>query len=306
MKQKAKKFFNYIFDTKGLRTPQPPDQISAHALQAAGQIRGAGRAPAILLQGIMKRSGTVYVGDMLALHPALEAYPNMVWEIPFLNETGKFMRAQDDFFLNYRQNVGKIDEHDFLPLFGEAFIAYLHAYLPPEKRMLLKVPGVEYLNAFYSVFPHENLLLQVRDGRDVVHSTVKTWPQITFSMACRRWNLSAQTVLHFHARNKHRTHGYWLARFEDAVNDPPGFIQEACQRFGLDESAYPFEKIGAIPVQGSSSFKTDGKVDYWIEKPKTFNPIGRWEKWSVWRKAIFKLIAGKSLIALGYAEDSRW
>jgi hypothetical protein len=45
------------------------------------------------------------------------------------------------------------------------------------------------------MFPEEHLLVLTRDGRDVVHSTVKTWPQILFPFACRRYRRSAEMDL---------------------------------------------------------------------------------------------------------------
>lgn len=271
----------------------------------AQSIRGSERGPVIIIHGVTKRSGTVYVGELLDLHPDLCSYPNGVWEVPFLPLTGDILKAQRAFFFHYEQNVGKIGKSDFLPLFGSSFIAYLHSFVPMEKRMLLKMPGVQYLNHFFSVFPYENLLVLVRDGRDVVTSTVRTRPQIRFCHACQRWDRSARMILGFHAHNQERP-GYRLTKFEDAVQDPAAFVKEACTRFGLDESRYPYERIASIPVQGSSSFKARGKVCYFVPRPREFKPIGRWKEWSPWRKWVFKRIAGKSLLALGYCTDLDW
>ncbi|MBN1138230.1 MAG: sulfotransferase, partial [Anaerolineae bacterium] len=201
----------------------------------------------------------------------------------------------------------KIGDDDFLPLFGSSLIAYLYSFLPPEERMLLKVPGVQYLSHFFSMFPGEHLLLLVRDGRDVVHSTLKTWPQIRFFMACQRWRRAAEMILHFHGIHGARRKGYWLARFEDAVQDPAAFVEEACERFGLDVQRYPFEKIEAVRVHGSSSLPVDGKV-VWdhMAPPKDFYPVGHWQRWSFGRKCLFKRIAGQALVDLGYCDDLDW
>lgn len=39
------------------------------------------------------------------------------------------------------------------------------------------MPSVQYLNCFFLAFCHENLLLLMRDGRDVVTSTKQTCPR---------------------------------------------------------------------------------------------------------------------------------
>lgn len=300
-----RKYTNYVFDTQCFDPNFDTVEITPHALDTARRIRGVDRGAAIIIHGIMPRSGTVYVGDLLGLHPDLALTPNKVWEIPFLKLTGDILRVQEEFFRSYKNNRGKIGEADFLPLFGGSFIAYLHSFAPEEKRMVLKMPGVQYLNYFFSVFPHESLLVLVRDGRDVVHSTVKTWPGLRFSDVCRRWNRSARMILAAQECYAGRQ-GYWMARFEDAVRDPRAFVKEACINLGLDEDKFPYEKIEAIPVQGSSSLIKEGKTRYWVKKPTGFNPIGRWEQWSTGKKRTFKRIAGPALIDLGYCDSLDW
>ena len=301
-----KKYWNYVFDTRGFALDfDHLDGVSEHALKTAQQIRGTERGPAIILHGIMKRSGTVYVGDLLGLHPDLCQNPNLIWEVPFLNHTDVLLDFQERFFFDYQYNVDKIGKRDFLPLFGASLIAYLHSFAPAGQRVLVKVPSVEFLNYFYLEFPFEQLLVLVRDGRDVVASTLKTWPQLQFSDVCVRWNRSARMVIEFEKRHAQKK-GYWFARFEDAVRDPAGFVAEACCRFNLDEQKYPYDEIASIPVQGSHQFQKDGRAEYWIPKPPGFNPVGRWQEWSGMQKAVFKRIAGRSLMELGYCESLDW
>jgi protein-tyrosine sulfotransferase len=338
-----RKYLNYIVDTGSFIPNSGARAVSERALEVSRSIRGAGRGPALIIHGIMPRSGTVYVGELLRRHPDLHAYPNRVWEMPFLQHTDHILRMQRDFFRTYEQNVAKIGERDFLPLFGAAFIAYLHAFAPDGKRILLKVPGVQHLDGFFAVFPHEHLLVLLRDGRDVVHSTRKTWPQITFGMACRRWKRSARMVLACRQRfqsqpssgsstspaleetglaqdqpgsgssGQHRREQavlgdqFWVARFEDAVRDPAAFVREACRRFDLDEDAYPFDGIDRLPVHGSTSLGERGAVDWApVEKPSGFSPIGHWRRWSWLQRSTFKRIAGRELIELGYCDDLDW
>jgi protein-tyrosine sulfotransferase len=256
----------------------------------------------------MPRSGTVYAGELLKLHPDVWAYPRQLWEFPFLQVSGDLPGLQREFFRVYEQNVGKIGERDFLPLFGAALVGYLHAAVPVQQRILLKVPSVQHLSQFFDVFPHEHLLVLIRDGRDLVESTLRTWPWLQFWQVCVRWNRAARMVLamHEHLANAKPT-GYWLARYEDAVNAPQVFVREACRRFGLDEERYPFDQIDGIPVQGSSILAQDGKVTWEpVERTEDFRPLGYWQAWSALRKWLFKALAGQSLLALGYCEDLTW
>ena len=307
LRNDLRKYLNYLFDARSFDPKLESAEISHQAREAAMAIRGTGRPAALMIHGVMPRSGTVYVGELLRLHPDLYAYPNHIWELPFLRQAKGIQRLQRDFFFAYEQNIGKIGDHDFLPLFGSALIAYLYSFLPPERRLLLKVPGVQYLTQFFSVFPGENLLLLVRDGRDVVHSTLKTWPQLRFSMVCRRWRRAAEMTLSFDTSHVGSRRGYWLARFEDAVNDPEAFVKEACARFDLDVQRYPFERIEAIRIHGSSSLQIDGKV-VWdhMERPEGFRPVGHWQSWSPTKKRLFKRIAGQALLDMGYCDDLDW
>jgi hypothetical protein len=98
-----------------------------------------------------------------------------------------------------------------------------------------------------------------------------------------------------------------LVKYEDALEKPEGFIPEVCRRFGLNESEYPYERIQAIRVIGSSKLEKKGGVRWrHLDRPKDFRPLEYWKDWSPIRKVVFKAIAGKSLIELGYSQDLNW
>jgi hypothetical protein len=111
----------------------------------------------------------------------------------------------------------RIGSNDFLPLFGSSFIAHLHSFVPKGQRMLIKVPNVQYLSHFFSLFPHENLLVVMRDGRDLVSSTIKTWPQKRFSDVCYEWNCSTKMILGFNDYHSDKSDAYLMAKYEDVV-----------------------------------------------------------------------------------------
>ncbi|MFQ5470386.1 MAG: sulfotransferase [Gammaproteobacteria bacterium] len=281
--------------------------VQEPALRVAGEIRGKNRAPALIIHGVAPRSGTVYVGELLRLHPDLSAYPNDMWEIPFLETTGDLIDAQRHFINAYKQNKDKIGQHDFLPLFGASLMAYLYSFVPEGKGMLLKIPDVQYLDLFFSVFPNEYPILLLRDGRDVVGSTIKSWPEDDFAEICRLWDLGAKMILEFVQQYENTGQKFLMARYEDVLKDPAGFVRDACERFALNISAYPYDKIPEISLRGSSRYKSDGKV-IWdaADKPAGFSPKGHWLEWSSSQKRIFKGIAGQTLIDTGYCQDLNW
>jgi len=235
--------------------------IRPQALDTARGLRGTDRDGAIVLLGVMPRSGTVYTGELIRLHPQVHAYPYDLWEIPFLELTGDLIAAQEKFFKLYRFNRDKMGQCDMLPLFGAAFLAYLHSGIPTGKTLLIKNPDMAYLRYFPAVFPYERLVLLLRDGRDLVHSTVKTWPEKSFAQTCRLWQRSTRLALEY-AQRCGPGDRCLLAKYEDVVADPRGFVRTLCTTFGLNENSFPFEAIDTLPMRGSSSLKKDGKVSW--------------------------------------------
>lgn len=283
-------------------------QLSTAAKRTAKSIRGNDHKPAILIQGVMPRCGSNYVAEIIGYHPNVYSFPNEIYEFPLLNCVDDLLLMQNRFFQYYPRNKTKIGEIDFLPLFGSALIAYLYSFVPNDKILLVKSPYVENLNFFFQIFPYENLVLVLRDGRDVVNSTLKTWPdKYTFSDICSSWNRNANMILNFNSYFKNNTNSFIYIKFEEAINNPFDFIKQLCKKFNLDENIYPYDRLNSVPVIGSSSLKSEGKVNWKrVEKPKNFNPIGSWHNWHFKRKQIFKKNAGETLKKAGYCSDFDW
>lgn len=282
-----------------------PDPLK-QAFEVAKTIRGLERGPAVMIHGVSSRSGTVYTGELLSLHPDLFSYPNEMWETPFLELTGDILNLNKKFLKAYRKNAGKLGDSDFLPIFGSSFLAYLHHFAPSDKRLLVKRPKMDYLSHFFKMFPFENILLLIRDGRDVVDSTVRSWAKTNFPKACTRWNNGAKMILSFYRENN-KQGGIYYTKYEDIFQNPERFVKDACRCFNLDEDKYPFGEINSIPLKGSSFNKKNGRVSWEAtDKGKNFKPIGRWKDWSSKEKEIFKSIAGQSLLEAGYCEDLNW
>lgn len=307
---------------KGRRTlrsalqPQPDpyayfpalDVLSDSASSVSKYIRDEHRPPALMVYGVAPRSGTNFVANLLALHPGIAPWPNLIWEIPFLRSVNHLLAFEKEFFGDFPHNSERMQQDDFLPIFGASFIRYLHSFASEGKKVLLKEPDVHNFAYFPIVFPHEQLLLLLRDGRDVVSSTVKTWPQTQFSDVCQRWNDSAKLMLKFSLEHKDNGN-YWITKYEDVLSNQEGFVKEACRRYILDESEFPFSNIKSVPVIGSSiDSQKDGAVDWTTHKKRSddFKPVGRWGSWSKKEKAIFKRIAGETLVEADYCKDLDW
>ena len=282
-------------------------ESSPTALNISRNLRGEDRPPAILLHGVMPRSGTVFVGELIRLHPRIHAYANDLWELPFLELSGEMHVLQRHFFDRFRYNADKMSELDLLTLFGGALMGYLHSFVPPGKRLMMKVPEAKGLAYFSRVFPHETALLLMRDGRDVVSSSLKTWPRKRFSHVASEWDRNARLMLEYEAAHhndslKPVTLG--IFRYEDILAEPDAFIRDLCKRSDLPVDEYPFHAIDSIPSRGSSSTRKRGQVTWQPrDKKPDYSPTGHWRSWTRRDLNRFYKIAGETLNAAGYYRD---
>jgi len=232
-----------------------PESCSTAAQRSARNIRGE-HGPSVMIYGVMPRSGTVMLGELLRLHPDLSAFPNDLWEIPFLAETPHISSFNEAFFDNYGQNRERMQNGDLPALFGAAFLRYLLDHVPAQQRLLVKEAGCRYLHQLPAYFPDEQVLLLMRDGRDIVHSTLRTWPSMDFKEVCLEWAMSAETMLSYQQRSAAQgeaNNKAWLVRYEDVLADQPGFIRQACETFGLDVDRFDFSQIEQVRVIGKQS-----------------------------------------------------
>ena len=166
---------------------------------------------------------------------------------------------------------------------------------------------MQFLSYFPIVFPHENLLLLMRDGRDLVSSTIRTWPGEKFSNVCLQWRNSAQHMINFNHNQSSKRDNYQMFRYEDILEEPTDFARNACHWYGLDVDSYPYNKISKIPYRGSSTHQTEGGVSWEpINAGQTAKTVGHWQQWSAKQTKQFKKIAGEVLIQAGYCTDLNW
>ena len=280
-------------------------QPSTASLQSAKVIRGQNKPPSLMIYGVRPRAGTNFIGRLLSNHPDICAYPNDIYEIPFLCMTNKLTAFQDAFFGDYYRNIQQMKKNDFLPLFGASFISHLYSFVPENKTLLTKEPDVRYLRYFPTMFPHENLLLVLRDGRDVVHSTVTSWPDMDFKTVCQRWHDSAMLILEY--QKKYRDQ-FLLIKYEDMLENPEKLLTEILNHYHLNPETYPFDSITDTPIIGSSTASNQGEGVSWkpIKANKEFKPTNKWLTWTPAQKKMFKDIAGESLLACQYCDNLDW
>ena len=313
-----KEYIKLYHEIEGLHNPELIQfEFSKNILQQVKEIRGLNNKPSIILNSIMPRSGSGYFSRLIRLHSDISVNPNELWEIPFMKTaTGYFIEIMRDFLNSYKYNIGKISEYDFIPLFGASLIHFLYSFIPKGKHLFFINTNVFYLNYFWTLFPFEYMILLIRDGRDVVSSTYHTrhcngeqFNKSSFINICKEWDYSAKMVMNFNSNySTIYNDNYLIVKYENIVNDPKLLINKICDFLNLDSNRYDFKKIQDIGVIGSSGIKRNGQVTWERDEKKTtfFNPIGRWKEWTTKEKNIFKKIAGKSLIDIGYERNCNW
>lgn len=258
--------------------------------------------PPIFILGMLQRTGTNHLWDMIGLHPDtdklrpvfedhlvrwshhLDAYVDDVsrcwspeWEVP-ADEAPALRRA-----------------------IGDGIARWVAAH-SDGKRVVTKMPSVERLDRFGDFFPDCPLVLLVRDGRSVCESGVKSFGW-SYERAFHRWSTAADAVLDVIDRPDQPDH-LVLVRYEELIDDPATVMRTVCEAIGLDPDRYPYDEIERLPVRGSSTLKSEHGSDemHWVpvERTDSFDPRERWRTWDDHTHRRFNAAAGVQQKALGY------
>lgn len=263
--------------------------------------------PPIFILGIMPRSGTNFLHQLICLHP--DCTPTLAWE-DFVIYPASLLDAYAHAVYHKwiplttakLEPVIKSPVDTLLRHLGDGLLAFLYTQQPREKRLVTKTPWVTNLPYVFKLFPEAKLLLLVRDGRAVVESGTKScWWDEEASM--RQWAHAAQDIIQFKQDNQHLSHQYLILKYEDLYLNTVETMTDILTFLSLDAESYDFKLAVEAPVLGSSdSMKQYGKI-HWqpVEKTSDFTPLSRWQTWDDAKHTLFNQIAGKQMVQLGYA-----
>jgi protein-tyrosine sulfotransferase len=260
------------------------------------------QADPIFVQGILPRSGTNFLWDLLLLHPDCAPGREPVREDLFLEHSDHLVAFVEEVQAAWDPRWG-----NFAPDVPERLQAALGAglvsflWVDRSRRLVTKSPSVRHLGRFFLFYPHARLLVLIRDGRSVVQSCMDTFGW-DFDRACRAWADGADEIHRFQQAETARSDRWRLVRYEDLIDDAEGQLRSILEFLELDPTGYDFEAARDLPVRGSSAFGRQGGQVHWIPvaKDASFAPKERWRSWPSEQLERFDWLAGEQLRALGY------
>lgn len=254
----------------------------------------------IFMLGIMPRSGTNYLWDLVRLHPDVGT-TDPVMEDFMVAESHHLHRFVSNAYAHWSPEWG-VDERlrrELTERLGAAVIEFL-AVRAGGRRFVTKTPSVRSLEHVFEFFSDARVVIIIRDGRSVIESGVRTFGW-EYERAMHRFAAAARTIIRFQESDAPRDR-YRIVRYEDAFRDPAGTMHDLLPFLGLEPSRYDFSAACNLPVRGSSRVLERSDEIHWepVKDLENFNPVTRWKNWDRKRHERFNWIAGRWQRKLGY------
>src|SRR6266536_3066107 len=267
----------------------------------------------IFILGIMQRSGTSWLRDLLLCHP--DCYGAKIQEDFLLANSRLLMRFGSSLYRTWPQKwraheqVGPQERlHRML---GDALLEFIGQEQPgrnsdgemssrPGRRLVTKTPSIANLEHCFKFFPTSQMIILVRDGRALVESIVRgfSWD---YESAIRRWDSAAREILEFRAGGEPTLQRTILVRYEDLYSAPRPEHRRMLAFLNLDPARYDFDRALSLPIRGSSvDDEPEGSQRPGAKRTEEPSPLERAAKWDRWKHERFNRVAGESLKALGY------
>jgi protein-tyrosine sulfotransferase len=256
----------------------------------------------IFIQGILARSGTNFLRDLLCQHPDCIPSRPPISEDLFLDKSNHLV----DFIVDVRRwwdpSWGEFDDalvDDFYRSLGEGLLAFI--WKDRTHRLVTKTPSVRHLDRFFRFFPTGRLLIIVRDGRSVAQSANEIFGW-SLEEGAHRWAQGARDIRRFEETETAHADRFAVVRYEDLVTDLPRAFRPILEFLELDPERYDFERGARTPVRGSSFYRGDRPLVHWdpVVRGGGFDPLERWREFPSRVLERVEWIAGPELEAFGY------
>lgn len=277
--------------------------------------------PAIaFVLGIMPRSGTHYLVNLLCQHPKCKK--SVLPEDGLLASSGYLNK-----YVNFNNKewtltggMPAIDVNKILfESLGDGLLTFLKKIRLEEikkksepsffidelqkqpKYLITKTPNVFHLVDFFKFFPNQKLIIIVRDGRAIVESNQTSFGGFKENII-RDWVNAIDKLNTFLLTESRVKKQCLVVKYEDLHSKTELEMRKILCFLQLDEEEYDYNKAIDLPVVGSSVFKRGHGRVHWLPVKKTadFNPLTRTEKWSRKDHERFNWLAKDRLGYFGY------
>lgn len=255
----------------------------------------------VFLYGVTQRSGTNYLSDLLAMHPAVSR-PTSVNEDGLLRPITNLVAYVDSVSATWSRWSDQTDhQSDLLQRFGAAAVDAIRDDVErPTATIVCKSPYVDGLEWFRLMFPDHRAVILVRDGRAVLESFERSWAA-NRSRTMYRWREGVRSIRS--ELGKDDEGRFLLVRYEDLYLDTEQTIGDVLDFLGLERADFDFAKACQAPVRGSSTLGAStvaGPIWEPVAAPADFAPLDRWKHWSSARRSEFDAFAHDELAWAGY------
>jgi hypothetical protein len=259
----------------------------------------------IFLLGILERSGTNYVYDLIRAHPDV-GVRRPIWEDKLLRQARFLQQYADTVAATWDPvwNVPPEERDKLLRALGTGLAGFVTDGAE-RSHVIVKTPSVENLPLFFDLLPDAALLVLVRDGRSVTESGVRSFGW-SYPVTMKQWADAARTILDADQALRGSGRRYRLVRYEQVLANPQHELRKILETCGLKTDRYDFAAAENVPVRGSSTVRPDaaGPVDWdQVERPADFNPVNRFADWDEALRYLYAELAGEVHRHLGYPLD---
>lgn len=270
---------------------------------------GANGPTPIFVFGVLGRSGTNFLSDLLCLHPdCVPAHPLDEDFFHFHADLLERWAGRTAVRWHLDWGVSQSGPDRLLASLGRGLLAHLRetaeAYGGPgagAPRIITKTPSVKNLGLFPRLFPGVPAVVLLRDGRAVVESLIRSFGG-QYEARIRSWAWAARVILETALADPAPDSPFCVVHYRDLLERPETELRRIFSFTGLDPDKFDFEQSQRLPVRGSSTFRrSDDGVDWRpVERTDEFQPLRRWADWPAALHARFNWLAGPEMEALGY------
>jgi hypothetical protein len=270
------------------------------------------------------RSGTTWLQRTLAAHPEIASSTETdlfsAYLGPWLSRWNAEMADFDRPEARLKGLSAILDEQQFVELLA---VTARHVYVqvaarkPGARLVLDKTPAHSLLmSQIANVFPAARFIHIIRDGRDAAQSLKvasegwgRSWAPSAIADAAEMW---AQFVGAAQAAGGRLGDRYLELRYEDLSANPEPAIDRCLRFLGINDAAAmrlqcgPSDESDSL-IWGGELLKRRGapppEPDGFVGKGGS----GAWrERWTPRDREAFRIVAGQTLIELGYESSSGW